>query len=789
MRKRNLVCRKRQKMRQVVGASVLSVSLALTSGTAVLAEEPLVDAGQQVSTGEVQLEGEAQQPEEAPVTEEVTEEVTAEEAEAAQEAETEAAAVPEESGIAVENETENDYEGWDTLTVFETTDVHGYITDVSTYKEETFQYRLAYISNIVNQTRDEEGEENVILLDSGDIYQSTPHSNLTYGNYLRAAFDAMGYDAVGLGNHEFDWDVTKYAADLDGTMASYVTNATGEVNPTIPVVMSNLYYAGTDNRVNFTQDYTVVEKGGYKVAIVGWADEYSSDIKASQIAPYKIDGNLESLKAETKKVKEETDADILIVLAHGSPDAIAEAVDPDVVDLVCGGHSHKSIVGTAKNGVDYIQGNCKAQGYATAEIKVDPETKEVDVINPTYTHITSKDNLDNLYYKDGTNTLLDSKIVQISQEAWDAVKDDMYEVLATADQSITKDVLDGSIVTSSAGNWITGLMLAATKDQNTVAAFANSGGIRTSLVTADGETTRDITVADVYTISPFGNRLLTYAITGKQMATQIENAIRFDSEDNVVYNYTNFGDQFSGITVTYEKQGNRIKVLSIVTDDGEIIDVNDETKTYNVVANEYCATLSYTDPDTNEVTDSVFKNLTPLVALDDAPVDNLSAIEALRARRDSEGLAMKVDTTARLKADTGEAAAYEQMKNLMNKADQYNKDNVTQENKAELEQLIKNMETLLADGKLTDAQAALLESKKQEVQTLLDGLTAKTEEKKEEKKPEETSVKKAQEEKKTDKVKTGDAGTMLLWLLMLGAAGSTGIAVSVSKMRRKSNVK
>lgn len=546
-----------------------------------------------------------------------------------------------------EASTDKDYTGWDTLKVFETTDVHGYITDVSTYKEESFQYRLAYISNIVNLAREEAGEENVILLDSGDIYQSTPHSNLTYGNYLRAAFDVMGYDVLGLGNHEFDWDVTKYAADSDGTMSAYETNATGAVDSEIPIVMANLYNAGTTDRVDFTKDYAVIEKGDYTVAVVGWSDEYTSDIKASQIEPYEISDDIDHLNALIAEVEETETPDVMIVLTHGAPDTLAEELDADLVDLVCGGHTHTITCGTATNGVDYIQGNAKAQGYATAEIKINPETKEVDVINPEYTWITSQEDNSHLFYQDGANENLDAEIVAISQEAWDAVKDDMYEVLGTVTEDITKDVLDGGIVTSAAGKWLTGLMMDATKEYDTVAAFANSGGIRTDLVKENGADTRDITVADVYTISPFGNRILTYAITGQQMAQQIENAIHFESEDSneIIYDYTNFGDQFSGISVTFERDGANIKVTSIVTDDGEVIDVNDTTTTYNVAVNEYCATLTYED------TDSIFKDLTPLVSLDEAPVDNESAIEALRARREENGLEMTLDTTACLIED------------------------------------------------------------------------------------------------------------------------------------------
>ena len=402
----------------------------------------------------------------------------------------------------------------------------------------------------------------------------------------------------------------------------------------------------------FTKDYTVVQKGDYKVAVVGWTDEYTADIKASQIEPYDIGDNVEKLNQLVEEVEKTETPDVMIVLTHGAPDALAAQVDPELVDLICGGHTHLTTCGTADNGVDYIQGNSKASGYATAEIKINPETKEVEVLNPEYIWVTSKEDNSHLFYQDGKNAALDEEIVKISQEAWDAVKDDMYEVLVTVKEDITREPIDGGIVITNAGKWITGLMMDATREYNTVAAFANSGGIRTDLVKEEGAETRDITVADIYTISPFGNRILTYAITGQQMAQQIESTVKFESEtsDTTVYDYTNFGDQFAGISVTYERVGTDIKVLSIVTDAGEVIDVNDNEKTYNVAINEYCATL------TVEGTDSVFKNLTP-IAPEEIIVDNESAIAALREYRDTKGSEFEVDTKACLVAGTAEAPA------------------------------------------------------------------------------------------------------------------------------------
>ena len=528
-----------------------------------------------------------------------------------------------------------DYSGWDTIKVMETTDIHGYITDVSTYKEETFQYRLAYIAKAVSDARADEAYADVLLLDSGDIYQGTPHSNLTYGAAMRAAMDKMGYDAVGLGNHEFDWDVATYAADEDGTMAAYEI---GEYkgDPDIPVLMYNLYDAGTTNRPAFVQEYAVVEKAGYQIAILGYADDYSPDIMAAKIAPYDIDEDLEELSAKAAEVKEAAGADVLVILAHSDPAHIAEAVDPEVVDLVVGGHTHQATTGVAENGVPYIQGNCQARGYAAAEIKINPETKDVAIVSPEYVEVYNRDTVEKLYYNDGKNEDLDPEIVSISQAAWDAVKDDMYEVLATVDQSVMKTPINENTTTSLAGNWLTGLMLDATADLDTIAAFTNSGGIRTSLELQEGEETRDITVADIYTISPFGNKFYTYSISGAQLAAQLENALQ-GSYDN-----SNFGDQFSGIVAEYydvmengEKVG--IKVTKITTDDGEEIDINDTETMYNVCVNQYNATLE----------GSVFADLTPLQEHNDCPTDNESFIECLRARREANGLAWELDDTVR----------------------------------------------------------------------------------------------------------------------------------------------
>lgn len=663
---------------------------------------------------------------------------------------------------------EPDYTGWDTIKVFETTDVHGYITDVSSYKEDTFEYRLAYFSKIVNDARNNDAYEDVLLLDTGDIYQGTPHSNLTYGAAMRAAYDQMDYDAVGLGNHEFDWDVKTYATDAKGTMAPYeIGSYKGDSD--IPVLMSNLYYKDSGERVEFTQDYTIVDKGDYKVGIVGWADDYSADIKASQIAPYTIDDNREKLKELAEEVDKK--ADIVVILAHSDPKSIAEEMDPEVVDLVAGGHTHKNVNGTADNGIDYMQGNCYAYGYSTAEIKVNPETKDVEVTTPEFKDISPKGGDHSyLYYNNGNNTQLDPEVTKISQAAWDAVKGEMYEVLGTVDQSITRDFIDEANGTSSiAGNWLADMMLAATKDQNTVAAFANRGGIRANLEMAEGASNRDITVADIYTISPFGNRILTFAITGQQMAQQLERALiglnpEIEIDSDAAYQASNLGDQFAGITATYKVVDGGIKVLSIMTDDGQMIDVNDTTKTYNVCVNEYCATLD----------GSVFKGMTPLVAMDEAPVDNLSTIAALREHRDTEGLNIELDTTVHTLTLQNKI---QQWKDALGS---YDKASLTEADRTEIQNILDQVNYILASGDLATEEKTEL----QNVKAIAEGLLKTTDSKPEEK-PDTTPTKNPTTPPKSSP-KTGDTASTMPWVVLV-IAGGAGVAAIELSARKKQN--
>ncbi|WP_297209465.1 bifunctional metallophosphatase/5'-nucleotidase [uncultured Flavonifractor sp.] len=148
-------------------------------------------------------------------------------------------------------------EGETHLTIIGTSDTHGNIWGYS-YEDmkESSGDGLARISTYVSQVRAE--NPNTILVDAGDTIQGTImtddlYSKDTENHPVPAALNYMGYDAWTLGNHEFNFGVDTLKAIL--------------AQADMPVLAANI--KNTDGSYLTGAGYTIVEKGGVKVAIIG----------------------------------------------------------------------------------------------------------------------------------------------------------------------------------------------------------------------------------------------------------------------------------------------------------------------------------------------------------------------------------------------------------------------------------------------------------------------------------------------------------------------------------------
>ena len=195
----------------------------------------------------------------------------------------------------------------------------------------------------------------------------------------------------------------------------------------------------------------------------------------------------------------------------------------------------------------------------------------------------------------------------------------MNEALGYIDANVERSaIISGR--TTTAGNFLTGLILESMKGQGVVAAFHNCGGMNKDLITPDGGLYQ-VSAGDIYAVASQDYALLVYELTGEELAKQIANG--FANGD--------YGDQMSGLTFEYKNNGTEeepvIEVVSITLSDGTKVDVKDQKTKYKVCITNYCA----------KVPGSVFEGKKPLKDEKDAPIDNQAIIKVLNDNRYSFG--------------------------------------------------------------------------------------------------------------------------------------------------------
>ncbi|MFY7964780.1 MAG: bifunctional metallophosphatase/5'-nucleotidase [Chitinophagaceae bacterium] len=189
---------------------------------------------------------------------------------------------------------------------------------------------VAARANVIKQIRNE--EQNVLLLDAGDIFQGTPYFNLYKGEPEIKAMTMLGYDAATIGNHDFDGGIDNFAKQLQHANFSII----------------NCNYDFTNTSLhNKVQPYKIFEKGGLRIGVLGVGVELQG------LVPDNLYGNTVYNEPITKaneiasQLRKEG-CDLIICLSHlGDKYEDAKVSDEILakqsfdIDLIIGGHTHR----------------------------------------------------------------------------------------------------------------------------------------------------------------------------------------------------------------------------------------------------------------------------------------------------------------------------------------------------------------------------------------------------------------------------------------------------------------
>jgi 2',3'-cyclic-nucleotide 2'-phosphodiesterase / 3'-nucleotidase / 5'-nucleotidase len=399
------------------------------------------------------------------------------------------------------------------------------------------------VAAVIEQARRECAECAVLLLDGGDMFQGTPASNLVFGRSVVAIYDALGYTAAALGNHEFDWGQDTLRARMRD--ARYA------------ILGANVQYAdGRD--VPWIRNDTLVEVNGVRVGIIGVATVETPNVTlASHVSDLRFVDPVPIVHHRAASLRDRG-AHLVVVVAHagafcdneGDDRCAGEIVDlargvAGAVDVIVSGHTH-SLVRTLDPGVPIVQ--ARSNGRAVGVIDLVPgELPAISVRDVLPDSIVPSPRIDSLARR---------AVAAVASRVSARVADIPAHLQRSGEQYPLGHLI------ADAQRW------AGKSD----VAVTNNGGIRADLPAGTA------TYGRVFEVQPFANTLHRYTLRGSALRAYLEKLVGGRTPPRV---------HVSGVTLSYDPQrpsGQRV-VSARLADGRRIVD----DAQYTLVMNNFMA--------------------------------------------------------------------------------------------------------------------------------------------------------------------------------------------------------
>lgn len=221
-----------------------------------------------------------------------------------------------------------------TLTILHTNDTHSQVEALEEGKRDEFCGGYTRRMGLIAQER--KADPNLLVFDAGDFCQGTPYFNFYHGRIEIDAMNRMGYDAVMLGNHEFDNGVDTLAAILQGAQ--------------FPVVCANYDVKGSVLE-GLVLPYTVIRRQNVRIGVFGIGIDPAGLIAERNFAPLQYLDPIATAQEVANTLKNKEKCDVIVCLSHQGTHPSAEGKLSDVelaqatrnIDIIIGAHTHKTL--------------------------------------------------------------------------------------------------------------------------------------------------------------------------------------------------------------------------------------------------------------------------------------------------------------------------------------------------------------------------------------------------------------------------------------------------------------
>ena len=417
-----------------------------------------------------------------------------------------------------------------TLVIFHTSDTHGFF-----YPQNKIG-GFAALKNVINHEK-----KPFLLLDSGDFANGTAEAKFSRGAKAVQLMNAVGYSAVTIGNHEFDFKDAGITALIQESKFS--------------ILAANLREKATGLLPAGVQAARVFNVDGIKVAVIGLANNHPSQ----PTQKYTFIKPLTALSKALQEVEKQDPAVVIVIVHDSFVDYQHDSLPymgqiakhfPGRVQVVLGGHAHK-IVNEYLESTLYVESGEHLEAVSKITVNVDDETGKF---------LSAQAKLISLNVDEVGQ---DKTVAKLAEELREPGLDNEVAVITKrlSKKPILPNTLDGEL-----DDWLADEGRKITKTEIFI---HNTGGTRMDLL--PGSLTR----RQLIDLFPFNDVLISMEVPGYTLQKFIKSGL-------VPWNkYT-----YSGITVSFDKIGpNRVKNLQIKINGKPL----EKRQIYRVGTNSYIA--------------------------------------------------------------------------------------------------------------------------------------------------------------------------------------------------------
>lgn len=384
------------------------------------------------------------------------------------------------------------------LNVYSFNDVHGQVEGDDEYIG--LDRAATYIKSQENYK-----EEMTLIMSAGDMYQGTGISNLTDGHVMVDVMNEMKFDVMTVGNHEFDWTIDTLKSNIERS--------------DFPVISYDIYDKTTNEPVSWVDPYAIIEKGIYKIGVIGEIGGIESSIASTMITNIDFKPNVDEINNIAKELKDEKDCDVVFLLTHNGPSSSYRDLDENYVKAIFGGHTHDVVTNTMYGTIPYVQGGKNTKGISQVTYNFETESLEYSVKQFAKSELAEIER--------------DSGITSIIAEYSKTTSPVLNEVVGKVDGQLNKRAL-GKLVTKAMYEY------AIDKGVSSENLLAIHNDPRVSTLGVIGEVT-DVTYNQIYQAFPFDNDVRLVKIQGSLLRNSTGNhfyGVDFlgDLDSNTVYN-------------------------------------------------------------------------------------------------------------------------------------------------------------------------------------------------------------------------------------------------------------